>query len=295
MTVSAQSVIPLSGFQNLLPLYNPASAGINKGIELALIHKSQWKGFPEAPKLTALTINMPFNYDRFGAGLILLKESAGIQNTVSINGLFSYKINFAKGRLSFGAKAGIVQWNQDFSGLTIKDESETIIGTKKTIADLAIGFLYKDNKNSLGFSINYSPGIYLGLTKIGKIYYTISGERKQKINSSICIYPAYMIRYTEKFSTMATFSIPLEYKKLVWAGFSYRSSATLSFMGGLNLHTLLNDHHNSIGLFYYFDYHASAVNLGNSHELLLSFSPGRQSSIENIKRKRATVSPLLFE
>ncbi|HWZ22285.1 MAG TPA: PorP/SprF family type IX secretion system membrane protein [Cytophagaceae bacterium] len=294
---NAQSVIPLSGFQNVLPLYNPAAAGLNEGPELALLYKTLWNGISGAPKTYAFTINTPFNYNRFGIGLNVSKESAGIQSVLSASGLFSYKINLANGRLSFGTKLGMVQWSQDFSNLTIKDESESLTGNKKTLLDLGAGLLYKDKKYTLGFSMNYSPGIYLGYKNTNKIYYNVSGETKLKINSAFILYPALLIRYTEKFSPIINISLPLEYNNFLWMGLSYRSSTVLSFMAGINLHKLMQNGYDRITVFYYFDYSAGRTTLkpGNTNEIMLCFNPVKNKSIETIKRKRATMSPLFFD
>jgi type IX secretion system PorP/SprF family membrane protein len=296
-SVSAQSVIPLSGFQNVLSLYNPAAAGINDGIEFSLLHKAQWTGFPQAPKLYAVSINTPFNYQRFGAGFNLYNETSGPQNFLSLNGNFCYKINLGKGRLSYGTKLGMVQWNEDFSNLIVKDPDETTSGNKKIGLDIGSGLLYKDKKYCFGFSLNYSPGIYLGNKFINRIYYNLSAGVKQKIGTTIDLHSAVLIRYTNNFPPLISISFPIEYKKFLWTGISYRSYSVLSIMVGFNLNQLQRKNGDKITVFYYYDYSGSKKNLkpGNSHEIILCFSPTINKSLESIKRKRATISPLYFD
>lgn len=294
---NAQSVLPLAGFQNVLPLYNPAATGSNEGLALSLIQKAQWSTLPAAPKLYALVFHTPFNYGRFGAGATVSNESAGIQNVLTVNGLFAYKINVATGRLSFGAKLGLVQWNEALEKLVIKDESETLTGNKKTVPDVGAGLYYKDNSYSIGIAANYSPGIYFGTHGPSKLYYTLSGEMKQRISASFSIAPTLLVRYTDHFSPLVSLALPLEYNDFLWAGLSYRSRSTLSFMAGINLPRLLQNRYDKLTLFYYFDYAAqkTSTKLGNGHELMLSYNPGKNRSLETIKKKRATVSPLFFD
>ena len=296
-TVNAQSVLPLSGFQNVLSIYNPAAAGINSGTECSIIHKTQWTGFPQAPKFYGISLNSPLNYERFGIGFNLYKESSGVQNFLSANGSFSYKINLAKGRLSYGVKLGLVQWNEDFSNLTVKDPGEAVNGQKKTALDIGGGLLYKNKKYLVGLSANYSPSIYIGNKFINKIYYTISFGMKQKISSTLDLHPALLVRYTSGFSPMLSVSMPFEYKRFLWVGASYRSSSILSIMAGVNLHQIIPNLGNRISVFYYFDYSGNrkSMKLGNSHEILLFYIPGKNKSVESIKRNRATVSPLFFD
>lgn len=291
----AQNGIPITGFQSMLPLYNPAAVGANEGTEIALLDKVQWSSLPVAPRLTALSINTPLNYERLGMGLTMVRESFGVQNLVTLNGLFSYKINIAKGRLSFGMRTGFVQWNQNFNDLKIKDQNEVIVGEKKTSLDFGGGLFYKNKNQSLGVSLNYKPSIYFGVNRPAKFYYNFSWERKVKLSNTFNLKPAILISYTYRFPALIAFSVPIEYKGFLWTGVSYRSTSLISFMAGINIHKLLKDDHTRITLFYYFDYSATKLNLGNSHEFILSFNPGKNRNIERIKRKRVTVSPLFFD
>ncbi len=294
---NAQPVLPLSGFQNALLLYNPAYAGSSEGLCFSALHKTQWAGFDGSPKLYALTAHAPFNYERIGMGINLLNESTGQQNYFYCNANFSYKINFLRGRLSLGAKAGLVQWSDRSDKLLVKDNEELLTGNKIIIPEFGGGIFYKDKKYTTGLSIQYVPGIYIGNTTTGKIYYHFTVATDKKITKNSSLKPALLVRVTQGFVPELSLSLPVEFNKLIWVGLSYRNPAIYTFMAGLNIHQVLKNTQDRINLFYYYDYTAGSLSnkFGNSHEVVFLLSPGKNRNPETFRKKRVTVSPLLFD
>jgi type IX secretion system PorP/SprF family membrane protein len=291
----AQPVLPLSGFQHNNMLYNPAYAGMKEGIFLAVIHKTQWIGFTGGPKFYGVSLHTPFNYERYGIGINLLNESAGKQNYINLNGNFSYKVNFLKGRLSLGARLGLVEWS-DHSDKLLTREEEIITANKKIAPDISIGLFYKDKHWNVGISLSCVTSIYNNISTNGKMYYYFNLSYAKKIQQHFILYPAFLFRYTRPFFPEVNFSIPLEYRKTLWVGITYRSSSTYAFMAGININQLFKNNHDLLQFFYYYDYSTkTSKNFGNSHEIMLVFNPGKNRNIEKIKRKRATVNPLLFD
>ncbi len=296
LCIKAQPVLPVAGFQHALLLFNPACAGANDEVNIAILHKNQWASFPGSPSLYALSLHTPFNYGRLGAGMNLQNESAGHQNFLYWNGNFSYKINFMRGKLSMGAKAGLMQWSDRTDKLLIKDDGETIERTTRIIPDIGAGLFYKDALYTGGISAGYVPGIYAGNATTGKMYYQFSFGKTHPIGQHFLFQPSLLFRYTTAFSPQLTLSAPIEYKKTIWAGLSYRNTSVLTLMMGLNLNQLFHNQHDFISLFYYCDYSAGSTRaLGNAHELMLLFRPGKSRNIASILKKRTTVNPLYFD
>ncbi len=295
--LNAQTTIPITGFQNNYLLYNPAAAGENESLDLSVLRKMQWTSFNVNPSVFALSMATPFQYNRYGIGLTIINESSGIQNFLNVNGNFSYKLNCAKGKLAFGLRPGIFQWMESFDKLTIKDDEEGITNaTNKLVPSIGGGMYYKDNTKAIGLSTEYTPGIYQGVSVLPKLYVTGMFVFTKVISSSIALSPGLFIRYTNGFNPITTVSFPLEYKKLFWTGLYYRTNSTLAVMGGLNLDRMLKNNYDKISIFYYYDFNASktANQFFSTHELMLSFQFGKSRSMESIKRKRVTVSPVYF-
>jgi type IX secretion system PorP/SprF family membrane protein len=80
-------------------LINPAFAGNNDNTEIFGHYRSQWTGFPGAPKTYMLTASLPVN-EKVGVGGLLLTEKFGVTNR--LRGQLNYAYRYTSKRYKWG-------------------------------------------------------------------------------------------------------------------------------------------------------------------------------------------------
>ncbi len=98
-------------------MINPAYAGSREALSAALSYRMQWMGTKGAPVLQTVSLHTPMKNDKVALGLKAQFMQYGVTKSTSIFGVYAYHIRLAKGKLSFGLKAGVDMSNTDYSGL----------------------------------------------------------------------------------------------------------------------------------------------------------------------------------
>ena len=106
---------------------NPASAGIDKGIEINLSHRQQWLGFDGAPVTTWLTSQMQLS-SKMGLGFSMAYDQVSFLERFNCEGSFSYhlKVN-KKNSLHLGLSIGFLQGSLKLNDIISSDASDPII------------------------------------------------------------------------------------------------------------------------------------------------------------------------
>ncbi|MBL7932695.1 MAG: PorP/SprF family type IX secretion system membrane protein, partial [Bacteroidia bacterium] len=138
-------------------ILNPAAIGLNNEITANCHYKKNWFGMSESPELVQLTVDGPFSKNKYGAGLNVINERAGIFSKTYLSGSlrFRAKLNL-KHHLLFGLSAGFQRQLSDFSKIKADAPEEFQQWPQQqavTIPDAAFGITYSCKKWLLGFSV----------------------------------------------------------------------------------------------------------------------------------------------
>jgi type IX secretion system PorP/SprF family membrane protein len=137
--------------------FNPAYAGNETYMTGTLIYRDQWHGFPGAPQAQLLSLNLPRFGKRVGLGLNLERQTIGVTQKITYQGMYAYKFDMGEGTLSMGISASGRRYNIDFSDPTLYAVQG--IAEDPSIKDLIV------NRNvfNAGFGIYYNtPQFYIG-------------------------------------------------------------------------------------------------------------------------------------
>lgn len=96
-------------------LYNPGYAGSFESPTLLAVYRNQWIGLEGAPKTMALSYNQPLLNNRVGVGGNLVRNSVGINRTLTIDIAYSYRIALRRGYLGIGLQASMRHMYQDWA------------------------------------------------------------------------------------------------------------------------------------------------------------------------------------
>ena len=94
---------------------NPAYSGNENYTSFTLMHRSQWIGLKGAPQAQVFTINFPRIAGRLGAGLNFERQSIGITEKITYEGMYAYKFSMGIGTLSMGMNVSSRWYCQDYT------------------------------------------------------------------------------------------------------------------------------------------------------------------------------------
>jgi type IX secretion system PorP/SprF family membrane protein len=258
---------------------NPAYAGSREALTVTGLHRSQWVGFPGAPKTQTLTIHSPFLKDKIGLGLSFINDKIGPTKTTSIYSDFAYKIQVGeRGKLSFGLKGGINMRSNDLVALkTIQqgDDSFTTNVASEVLMNFGFGLYYNRKRFYTGLSVprllenNFQENqTSEGLAKDNRhLFYIVGGVIDVSKKNKIKIKPTALVKYTRGAPLDVDLTATFLILEKLWIGPMYRLGDAVGGLIGFNITDQL-----SAG--YSFDWSTtnktSKYNSG-SHEVMLRY------------------------
>lgn len=140
---------------------NPAFAGNDDALCLTGIVREHWIGFPGTSKLQAISANFPrVARDRVGLGLNLSRNTIGVQEKLTVEGIYAYRIPFAGGDFSMGISVSGRHYNTDFSDPDLnliqpfyEDAAIEDGQYAKTVFNAGFGIYYNNDRFYIGAGI----------------------------------------------------------------------------------------------------------------------------------------------
>ncbi|MBQ7941067.1 MAG: PorP/SprF family type IX secretion system membrane protein [Muribaculaceae bacterium] len=267
--------------------YNPAAIGRTDFIDIHAAGRLQWVGIDNAPQSFTGLADMPFKFleKRFGTGLVIHQESAGLFNTLNVGAQIAFiKKKFLKGDLSIGLQIGM--FNETFRGtdVILPGDDEYHEGTDDAIPttditgtafDVNIGAFYTHKWFWTGVSVMHAtnPKISLSEESATEQYYEFAADRTFYFmggsnipikNTLIELQPSFLIKTDTKFFT-GEITARARYRKFLNGGLAYRWKDALSIMVGAEFKNF------TVG--YSYDYPLSNISKASSgsHEFFLGY------------------------
>jgi len=287
ISVLAQQDPQYSQYQFNQMVINPAYAGTKDALSAVVDVRKQWSGFEGAPSTQSFSFHGPLKKKRIGLGLSAYNDAIGPKRVTAAYGNISYILPLtSKLKLSFGLRAGVVNFVYDFSKMNYKDPGESNayanLSSNKLKPDFDAGLFLKSNSFYAGISATHLNSAYIYNDNIA--YKNASGSQVEydltyKLNShvfgivskgfsvgeNLVINPAVIVRLTSGVGNI-DFNLNFLLKKRIWIGAFARSSGT----AGALVQVLVTD---NIKIGYSYDSTLSKVQkrLGNGHEIMIGF------------------------
>ncbi len=223
---------------------NPAYAGAQEYTELTAIVRSQWIGFPGAPKTQQLSVNIPMFDQRVGLGLTANSHSLGVTTFQTIEGSYSYRIKTSKtGSLSLGLQTSYRRYTIDFSdpqivaidGLT---NDPNIIGSTVNTSSLNFGggIYYSQDRFYVGISVPRlsTQDLTIGdgpLNLTEQRVINLMGGLNLKLNEQWVATPQLLLRLSGDQPFDADVNVNFTYNDFLTLGLSYRLGGDRNSLG----------------------------------------------------------------
>ena len=137
---------------------NPAYAGSRNSFSGVLLHRSQWVGIKDAPRIESFTVHSPLNNSSMAYGVNFASEGIGpfTNNTAGLS--LAYHIKLRNSKLSFGLRGGLFQAIFDKNLLSFKEEDDVFnVGGKEStmISNFDFGTYYYTKRFFICVSITH--------------------------------------------------------------------------------------------------------------------------------------------
>ncbi len=93
---------------------NPGYAGSHDGACLTGFYRNQWMGLEGSPETMGLSFDMPLLSKRIGVGLNLVRNTIGITERWTLDGIYSYRIPMGRGTLAIGVQGSVRYFGNDY-------------------------------------------------------------------------------------------------------------------------------------------------------------------------------------
>jgi type IX secretion system PorP/SprF family membrane protein len=266
-------------------MVNPATTGINEGLDLAMFYRNQWTArMPGAPVNELLTVQAGLKNHKMGLGGFVMNDKIGLESRVNAAFNGAYHIRGDKFTYSMGLQLGLKSYFLNTSDLDAKDKSDGDIYTNlrtPVTPDFAFGFNYTYGNFYSGLAIThlnqsrfrYSEG--LDKSNLRRHFY-LNGGYNWIIDPVYTLKPSFMVRYTNKAPVMADLSAVMDISKKYWFGLNYRTGDAIGAIVGVQLDNLNIIKYN-IKVGYAYDYSVSRLPRYNSgsHEIMVTYTSKR--------------------
>ncbi|MCC9135785.1 type IX secretion system membrane protein PorP/SprF [Pontibacter silvestris] len=255
---------------------NPAYAGSNEGLSAAALYRNQWVGVEGAPVTQTLSVHAPLQNNRVGLGFSVVNDEIGVTNTLSMNGIYAFRIRTESGVFSMGLQAGFTKIHADYTKVALNPQSGTDVQ-------------FNDVQNFLSFNVGnglyyYTDKFYAGVSVPNLFRTRISGANDNSaypgharhyflstgyvftLNENVQIKPSTIIKAAEGAPVQFDINTNVWLHNFIGLGASYRSSNALVGLVELQVSRQFR-----VG--YAYDHPVSSLNryTTNTHEVMLRF------------------------
>ena len=264
-----------------LPI-NPGYAGTNGAICATAVYRTQWVGFPGAPKTLYFSIDAPIPMLHGGAGLTIVNDKLGNFSFMHVRGAYSFhKTIGATGLLGIGLEAGILQSSVQNNWLAPDgtnghqgaiDQAIPAAGVSKMTYDLGLGVYYRTDQLYVGIASSHLPQQNLKATYFdyttARHYYVMAGY-DFNLSSAFMLRPSVHVKSDAAVTTFDA-NINLLWNHMLWGGVSYRLQDAIVPMVGFAWNP---NPKSTLKIGYAYDLGTSDLKThhNNTHEILLNY------------------------
>ena len=162
-------------------MVQPAYVGSRGFTSITALARTQWVDLEGAPETTTISFDTPIGKnDNMGIGLSLFTDKIGptAENRITID--YAFAINFIWSKLTFGLKAGINEFEIDYTRLNIADDNDPLVqyNANKIQPRFGLGIYFNTEEYYLGISApniletNYYDELNIESFRIENLYLT---------------------------------------------------------------------------------------------------------------------------
>ncbi len=260
---------------------NPGYAGSLNVINVSLLNRYQWVGFPGAPVTTVFNADAALKLigKNDGLGISIMNDAIGYEKNVSVGLIYSWRTEVGGGKLGSGISLGLMNKNikpdwTSADGSELVNLSDPAIPKQEVngiLADIGAGLYYENRDYYLAISVKHINQPSFSYELAGKYsmrrhYYFMGGYNLRMKNEMFELLPTFFLK-TDATAYQVDLDMIVLYDKRLWGGLGLRPGDAVILTLGAELR-------NGIKFGYAYDISTSALSRYNSgsHEVFLAYS-----------------------
>jgi type IX secretion system PorP/SprF family membrane protein len=272
-------------FYNKLVL-NPAYAGSRDAISVTGLYRTQWVGFDGAPKTQSFSIHAPVFSENIGLGLSIIHDEIGINDNMTINGAYAFRINFDKGRLALGINAQVKRLFMDWANTNPLEQGSSVIpygNTTTYLPNFGAGLYYDADAYYVGVSVPHLIENKLKFGNDGSSQVDNIQARQRRhifgmagfitpVADEVEFQPSLLVKYVANAPVSVDVNASFIFYKSLLTGVSYRTGDSFDMIIQLFLK-------NNLRIGYAHDFNTTKLNdyHNGTHEIMLGIDFGKRS------------------
>lgn len=223
---------------------NPAFAGNHEQVALSAIYRNQWMGFEGAPITQMASVNAPLLGQRIGLGLNIARNTIGISEKLTIDGIYAYRIKFGNGNaLSFGLQGSLRRYEIDYSDPRLEsivdktsDPAIEVGRFNDNIINFGAGIYFNSSHFYAGVSaprlmqedINFTSDV--GFSEEVRHFFVMTGGALDLTNDWV-LTPQVLYKYVQNTPFDLDLNLSVTYRSLITGGVTYRHGGDSDSIG----------------------------------------------------------------
>jgi len=273
---------------------NPGYAGSREALSGVLVHRSQWVGLEGAPVTQAFSVNSPLKIRSMGVGLNVTNDKIGPKSIITATAVYAYRIKVGAGKLAFGLRGGIQNYNYNWDMIEYKDKEDQIPNTAVgsfVIPTFDFGLYYNTNSFYAGLALEHMNEAQYSFTKSmintqngAQVYSHITGTigKAFVINNELVLKTSTLIRSDRQGNGNIDVNGSILINKTIQFGLTLNTRKSIIILAEYNINR-------NFRLGYAYDHNFSALTQttgSGSHEIFVGYD-------FNLSKTRVT-SPRYF-
>ncbi len=215
--------------------YNPGSAGSNGVPEATVFYRNQWMGFEGAPKTQGANFQSTWLQNRVGLGANLVHRSIGIQDRMTLDAAYAYRVRAFRGTLGAGLQASVRYFRNNYLDPRLQgtqpvstDAAVPQDAMSKILPNFGFGLYYQGEQFYLGLSAPRLVANNIDFAKAGSVlskevqhFYLMSGY-KWAVAEGVELTPQFLFKYVKNAPLDGDFNLNATLNERFIAGLTYR-------------------------------------------------------------------------
>ena len=218
---------------------NIAYAGMDASLVLTGALKSQWEGFPGAPRFQRVNVHMPLYIANGGIGFKFIHDAIGPEESLGFEASYNYVYESSIGLFSFGVGAGVAQKQLDGSLVRTPDgiyEGFTIVHNDPLLSNIrgtglgptaSLGVYFANDYLEAGIAVDQLLGNTIELGNAEQTTFSLRRtfnafiEYSYPLSEEIILYPAVFAK-SDGVQTQLDIGMRADYQDIYFGGLMFR-------------------------------------------------------------------------
>lgn len=212
-------------------LINPAYAGSKGMLQATALYRSQWTGFPGAPRTATVSLHSTTRNLRNNYGLTFLHDRIGANQRSGFQAAYAYRLDLGAATLAFGLQGGMTVFATDHRLVATTDDGDPLFGNNVSflIPNAGAGIYLQHERFYLGASmpelLRYKSNLYdrvLGDQNLFRHYYLTAGCLFP-LGRDVKLKPSVLVKHLPGVPFQFDLNTNVILKDLLFLGVSYRT------------------------------------------------------------------------